>query len=258
MNKGFLCGGKMLLLGASLGFVSGFIAPVNAAEFYSWIDPSGTMVLTDDASQIPSPRERSPVTVRHYRDMPVTVSEPVRHPSGSLSVPQPQKDSRDRQAAMLEERPRPVDPADVAVPAVLLDEPTQAVADQYHWVPLSGPIFLSSRSIYGFWSHRMADNPARALEQHLHSLAASLGLQRGSFPKQGSPAGSFSGGLGAAKALPPSGNPVSDQVLRERQALIERNFLLHQATQQEIARLSPLCCGKVMPPAGAHPGRPTR
>ncbi|HJU06670.1 MAG TPA: hypothetical protein VJ692_16095 [Nitrospiraceae bacterium] len=46
-----------------------------AAEYYSWIDPSGTAILTDNPSQIPPASERSAVSVYRYPDLP----------SGSLS-----------------------------------------------------------------------------------------------------------------------------------------------------------------------------
>jgi hypothetical protein len=41
---------------------------VRAAEFYSWIDPSGTMVMTDDPSSIPSSATRSPVSIHRFED----------------------------------------------------------------------------------------------------------------------------------------------------------------------------------------------
>src|SRR3989442_3048857 len=41
-----------------------------AGEFYSWIDTSGTMVFTDDASRIPPENVRSPVAVHRVPDRP--------------------------------------------------------------------------------------------------------------------------------------------------------------------------------------------
>src|SRR2546428_6987304 len=62
-----------------------------AGEFYSWIDASGTMVFTDDASRIPPENVRSPVAVHRFQDSVPSPSPPrvsVRGPHRSTaSVP---------------------------------------------------------------------------------------------------------------------------------------------------------------------------
>src|SRR5437899_11653656 len=47
-----------------------------AGEFYSWIDTSGTMVFTDDASRIPPATVRSPVAGHRSQDSRPSPSQP--------------------------------------------------------------------------------------------------------------------------------------------------------------------------------------
>jgi hypothetical protein len=48
-----------------------------SAEYYSWVDPSGTLVLTDDLSGLPPAMPPSSVWTHKFRDRPeTTTSEP--------------------------------------------------------------------------------------------------------------------------------------------------------------------------------------
>ncbi|MBM4124143.1 MAG: hypothetical protein FJ246_04175 [Nitrospira sp.] len=128
-------------------------ASAGAVEFYSWIDASGTMVMTDDASQVPSPARRSDVSVHRFTDRS---SEAVR-PS----------ENKEPEKAPSPSSPVSVDPADPDMPKILLDAPAEAVKVQYLWVPLVKPVSLGAGSISGFWCHRAVASPGGAFKAYL-------------------------------------------------------------------------------------------
>lgn len=220
---------KVFVTACGLGLVA-LCSIVEAGEYYSWVDPSGTMVMTDDPGRIPPASERSSVAVHRYQDRPASPStsspvtravpapipaEPERKPSENLPASQAPA-TEESQAGTF---------ADTDLPKVLLDPPEGPTRTQYAWVPLVAPIYVGSGSVSGFWSHRSVASPVEAFTQFLrqHRLSAPDGqtVSAGSLWLHGG------GGAGSQASRPPvlnSGNPVYDQVMRERQALIERNF----------------------------------
>lgn len=180
---------------------------VSANDYYSWIDANGTMVMTDDASRVPPPAGRSQIQVHRFE--PVAPSPPVTHEPASVSS---------------EESPQvaAVDPHDLNLPLVALDEPERQVRGQYVWVPLLSPLFVGGNSVSGFWWHPGATSPVEAFKQY---LAQHYRQQQAQWvPGIGVPYPYPSHG-GMARG--PSGNSVYDQVVRERQALEESIRLRH-------------------------------
>ncbi len=220
-----------------------------AAEFYSWITPDGTMVMTDDASRIPPEGERSPVKVRRFEDSPrASLSSTMS--DTSIRATLPHTDAKPSPETRSEERPSVMrdtveaEPADQDLSVVSLEEPTQRTLPDYRWVSLTTPVYLTSGPISGFWCRRHVKDPLGALVDHLRAMNLWTGAGPMTFNGNGrSRSGVIPGEPVAGISVSSSGNPVYDQVLRERQALIERNYLLLKAAQQEIARVSPSCCG---------------
>lgn len=70
-----------------------------AAEFYSWIDPNGTVVLTDDLSGLPPSLPRQSVWTYRYADPPPRVqaqpSRPAAPPEAEALPPLPRKPASD-------------------------------------------------------------------------------------------------------------------------------------------------------------------
>lgn len=207
------------------------LTPVaTAAEFYSWIDAAGTMVITDDLSRIPPVTQRSPVSVHRFHDSPTFPSQASASPFPETRIPAPteseerfskvQKTSPERTAV---HGPAPVNPADLDLPTVLLEPPDESVRTQYVWVPLLSPLSLSSGSVSGFWSHRDVPSPVQAFKEFLSQY-------RG--PTQGGQMimGGGQGLSGDTRQHPPSssnpvynsGNQTYDQVMRERHMLHEQ------------------------------------
>lgn len=186
-----------------------------AGEFYSWIDPSGTMVFTDDASRIPPETVRSPVEVHRFQDSPPSPSLP----RDSVRVAETQKVFE----PPAKPEPTPVNAADLDPPRVLLDTPDDGARTQYFWVPLVAPVYVGASPVSGFWCRRDVQSPVEAFKQFLRQH-----LQ----PTPGNPPmiGGVQAPHGAAGSIPQapanpifnSGNYVYDQVMRERHALTER------------------------------------
>ena len=222
---------------------------VEAAEFYSWITPDGMMVITDDASRLPPEGERSSVKVHRFKDSPRTgLSSTVSDISVRAALPDPdakpplETRSQDRPSVMRDTVE--AEPADQDLSAVSLEEPTQPTLPDYRWVSLTTPLYLTSGPISGFWCRRHVKDPLRALVDHLRAM----NLWTGAGPMTLNGNGGYRWGVipeGPVAGLSGSSSvdPVSDRVLREQQAVIERNYLLLKAAQQEIARVSPSCCG---------------
>lgn len=206
---GYLVGG--LLWSGSLSFAQ-------AAEFYSWIDASGTMVITDDPGQIPSEGSRSSVLLHRFseggqvegRDTRGSVEEPAMPPRGPVSDergPGEEPPSREERRHAQDEQ------AEGDLPPVVVDVPEDRVKDWYRWIPLTTPLYLATGAISGFWCHRHVRSPEEALQRFLR------GQRAGRLP-WGATVPSGSGLSGAS-----TGQAIYDQVVRERQALMERNFL---------------------------------
>ena len=135
--------------------VIGLAAGASADEYYSWIDRSGTIVLTDDLSNLPS-THRNTVTIHYFseRSTPAPSLEKPTEPLTPSESPQP---SQEKPQPAVE--PRAVNSADVDLPLVLLDSPEEGVKWQYAWVPLTMPISHGGNSINGFWAHHQTTSP---------------------------------------------------------------------------------------------------
>ncbi len=213
----------------------GVARAASGSEFYSWIDPSGTMVMTDDPSKIPPPTQRSEVQVHKF-----TMSQPspkkasVARPPASLESPDPSVEAPSAPSVASREpsRATSVDPNDLDLPTVLLEPPGDGVQSQYVWVPLTAPIYLKAGSVSGFWCHRKVKSPVDAFTQFLRTqlqrTASGQPIGVVSWP----PAGFSTGQPSAAVQTPRSGNTVYDQVMRERQALNER--VVSQSTRNTV------------------------
>ncbi|MBI4401717.1 MAG: hypothetical protein HY581_08810, partial [Nitrospirae bacterium] len=207
-----------------------FTPVATAAEFFSWIDASGTMVITVDTSRIPPDTQRSPVSVHRFHDSPTSPSHASSSPFPETRIPTPtesDEQSSKGQKAPPEQSavhgPAPVNPADLDLPKVLLEPPDGSVRTQYVWVPLLSPLSLSSGSVSGFWCHRDVPSPVQAFKEF---------LRQHRWPAQGGQmvVGGGQGLSGEAQQNPPSssnpvynsGNQTYDQVMRERHMLHEQ------------------------------------
>lgn len=199
-----------------------------AGEFYSWIDASGTMVMTDDSSRIPPETVRSPVAVHRFQDSRPSPPQPrdsvrvLSPPASSMPAQSPSETQKVSQPPAKPE-PVPVNPADLDLPQVLLDAPDETARTQYFWVPLLAPVYVGSSSVSGFWCHRDVQSPVEAFKQFLRQHLRQT-------PTNQPMAGGVQAPYGVSRNSPQapsnpiynSGNYVYDQVMRERQALTER------------------------------------
>lgn len=215
----------MAATAVGLAFLSSAAA---AGEFYSWIDASGTMVFTDDASRIPPETVRSPVAVHRFQDNNPSPSPPrdsVRGPSPpAASVPaQSPADVQEISQSPPKPEPARVNPTELDVPQVLLDTPDDAARARYFWVPLLAPVYVGSNSVSGFWCRRDVQSPVEAfkqfLRQHLQPTPSNPPVTGGIQAPYGVP---WSTPQPPSNPIYNSGNYVYDQVMRERHALTER------------------------------------
>jgi hypothetical protein len=206
-----------------------------AAEFYSWIDPGGTMVMTDDPSRIPAASLRSPISIHRFEEVRPTESrirqergqterqteglsdEDHRNAEGPRST-----DSRSEpkpSATELQKEPK----AEAPLPPVVLEAPEDSTRTQYLWIPLVTPVLVGSHPVTGFWCHRGVSSPVDAfktfLSQQLSSrqqvLIAGGQLQLNNMFNVSVP---VSPGVVQGPAT-----PIFDQVLQERQMLMDRS-----------------------------------
>lgn len=205
--------GSVLLVGALCAPPS-----VSANDYYSWIDANGTIMMTDDSSRVPPANNRSQVQVHRFE--PAAPSRPATHEPASAS-----REEQPQVAA--------VDPHDLNLPLVALDEPENQVRAQYVWVPLLSPLFVGGTSVSGFWWHPGIISPVEAFKQYLAQHYRQQQTQWA--PGIGVPYPSYPG-----FARSPSGNTVYDQVVRERQVLEEsirlRHFPGSPAPVQQVPR----------------------
>jgi hypothetical protein len=220
------------LLLTVLAWTSGAIA-APGTEFYSWIDPSGTMVMTDDPSQIPPSAVRSPVSIHRFQD-PAVATDVARHPRRKATRPEQESPTRQdvsaqptQQGTQVIQKPEPAVPAEAEAAPVLLEIPEDTARNQYLWMPLLAPVYLGGNLVSGFWSHRSVSSPVEAFRRFLAKhdsptqqiLIAGGHLQLGNlFNAPTSPAPP------PARTRSSPMTPVYDQVMRERQAMIERTF----------------------------------
>lgn len=202
-----------------------YSSEASAAEFYSWIDPSGTTVMTDDPGRIPPATERSRITVHRFRDTD-RVTDQVRLTLRSSA--QDQIDSKSEPVLSRQsDTVLSVDPTELL--DALLDVPEDRLKPQYTWVPLSGSLLIGSRAVSGFWWRAGAMPAKDAFKAFLRQPVRRL------WHEQRHPwADSLSW-----NSIPRSGNATYDQVFRERQALIQQT-VPHGTSSPDVSQL---CCG---------------
>lgn len=144
--------------------VIGLAAGAGAAEYYSWIDPSGTIVLTDDVSSLPA-THRSAVTVHYFSDRSRPAALPDQSPDPVAPSERPGASAQEEAQPAVESRA--VISADPELPNVRLDSPEDGVKWQYAWVPLTMPIYHGGNSINGFWAHHNTTSPFAAFSELL-------------------------------------------------------------------------------------------
>jgi len=129
--------------------------------------------------------------------------------------PAPQEGRRDA----VESRPAQAAAGEAADSDVVLKMTEDVDHESYVWMPFQTPMVLGSEIIDGFWWHPGVTSPVDAFKSY---------LRRHHYPV---PRGSWGSSLlrpGRARRTEEtsSGNSVYDQVVRERQLLIQRNGLL--------------------------------
>ncbi|MEW6544126.1 MAG: DUF4124 domain-containing protein [Nitrospirota bacterium] len=148
-------------LGLALwGWYGGFLTPALAADYYSWIDTSGTIVLTDDLTHLPPATKRSQVSVHRFPDRPPAPAESEETAAQPPAPPGGKQETEARSAPDGRE-------AGQDLPNVTLDQPEEGARTQYVWVPLASPVYLTGRPVQGFWSRRSVQSPEEALRAHL-------------------------------------------------------------------------------------------
>ena len=207
------------------------VSVADAAEFYSWIDPSGTMVMTDDPSHIPMSVSRSPVSIHRFDDLADSVtSQPLMHATTRTPSRQAAAGGAD-DVPVAKDRSMPGDaPSEVSAPdpdqLVLLEAPEERAGRDYLWVPLIAPVYLGATPVSGFWCHRSVSSPVDAFRMFLaqHGGMASQVLIAGGQLQLGNlfnrPRASPFSRHGTRTEI--TGTSVYDQVLREHRALLDR------------------------------------
>ena len=156
-------GGKALLWLAvivvflALGAGGTFAA---TAEFYSWVTPSGEMVLTDDSGRIPPARVRGPVSVHRYQEASSQSSNRSLPPSGN---PRPNLISRESQFKDGTDGER-FDLMD------LMLAPEQGIAADENSTPFAPATYVGAGPMYGYWSNQRGVNPSASLVRYLDRL----------------------------------------------------------------------------------------
>ena len=192
----------------------------DAAEVYSWIDPSGAIVMTDDPGKIPPATQRRSLSIHRFEtDAPGVGSAVEAGASEQSPRPVPQEARRDP----VESRRAQSVTDDAADSDVVLKMTDDVDRESYVWMPFQTPIALGSEIIYGFWWHPGVTSPVDAfksyLRRHRHPVPSGSWLSSVLQP----------GRRARRTEETSSGNSVYDQVVRERQLLIQRNGLLFGA-----------------------------
>ena len=189
---------------------------VAAAEVYSWIDQSGTVVMTDDPGQIPPVTQRRSLSIHRFEtdspaDMRSADSGASEEPRGPVRREVPRDVAESRRAPTVSD-----DAEDSDVVLKMTDDLDR---DSYVWMPLQTPMAFGSEVIDGFWWHPGVTSPVDAfkayLRRHRHPVPKGSWLSTAPQSDRQRKTQETS-----------SGNSVYDQVVRERQLLIQRNGLL--------------------------------
>ena len=192
----------------------------DAAEVYSWIDPSGAIVMTDDPGKIPPATQRRSLSIHRFEtDAPGVGSAVEAGASEQSPRPVPQEARSDP----VDSRRAQSGTDDAADSDVVLKMTDDVDRESYVWMPFQTPIALGSEIIYGFWWHPGVTSPVDAfksyLRRHRHPVPSGSWLSSVLQP----------GRRARRTEETSSGNSVYDQVVRERQLLIQRNGLLFGA-----------------------------
>lgn len=187
----------------------GYAREVVAAEFYSWTDRSGTVVITDDPKQVPPADQRRDLMTHHFPALPASL--PNNEQGHSQSEP-----SEESSKSVLNH----ASGDDDALPDILLDQPPEANQQAYLWVPLQTPYIWGSQTFTGFWSHRRVTSPKKAFRAYLrqHQLVQPDQTRTPSRTPSISP-GTQTGGAFR--------DTVYEQVRREREAIQQRGGFLY-------------------------------
>ncbi|MGH7254535.1 MAG: DUF4124 domain-containing protein [Nitrospirales bacterium] len=172
--------GRLAVAGGVVLFLGAGTTVAIAAEYYSWIDRSGAMVITDDPQRIPPAKERIAFQ-RHRLPDPQETRKPdpeVRKSSSEGTGDQPGESLRGGQPAPQGQATGAgTPPGPDELPQILLDAPEHAVRPWYRYVPFTTPQYLPSGAVYGFWAHLDLSSPFAAFEE----------LARGKQPQLGDP-----------------------------------------------------------------------
>ncbi|TAJ26409.1 MAG: DUF4124 domain-containing protein [Nitrospirae bacterium] len=151
--------GRGLLVVLAWMALAGLPASTDAAKFYSWIDASGTMVMTDDAGLVPPPMRRSGVSVHRFLDRPL---EPARSPKsmepGKVSEPS-LREGRDPIASSAPSTPVSVEPASLDLPR----EAFEADFEQNRGQVFMGQVLVGGRP----WQYGVDRKRDRAVWPHI-------------------------------------------------------------------------------------------
>jgi hypothetical protein len=196
-----------------------------AAEFYSWIDSSGTMVMTDDLSRVPPAIQRSAVSVHRFLDRqsepPFSRVQSESNENGEVSLQArlSQKTGGDQT------QPLPADPALLDLPKILLVTPDERAQAEYVWVPLLSPLYLGASPVPGFWCLRSVTDPGVALNAYVNQHRGQVMV--GGSPWRYGPVGILPDNAGPVWGhLYGRGTQTHNQVMRMQQMLSGR-IVLH-------------------------------
>jgi hypothetical protein len=193
---------------------------------------------------------RSPVSIHRFEEMseqPRTRRAPM-HPAPQTD---PRRETPIPTVPQGEDKTKPGNKAEATgsaddnAPPVLLEAPDDLTrSTQYLWVPLLSPIYLGGSPVSGFWCHRSVSSPVEAFKRFLGQhvwptqrvLIAGGQLQLGNIFN-----GAASSATQGAASSPGSGllntsTPVYNQMLQERQALLERTFAPFQPRHSRDSR----------------------
>jgi len=226
---GILTEGYAFLMGQSLCIMCALLSWAvhanvsEAAEFYSWTDASGAIVITDDPKQVPPAEQRHGLVTHQFPNVP-----PAAESSGTAGPSQRNSQAGGSPNDRIDLTPRSDSQAkprtsDINEPLadILLDQPEGAIQQEYVWVPFQTPLAFGNQTLLGFWSHRRVSSPNKAFQAYLRRHGQSF---------RADPSTSTKGDASltpGSRASGPVRDPVYEQVRREREAIQQRGGLLY-------------------------------
>ena len=199
------------------GLVPGTLAHGDAAEVYSWVDSSGAVVMTDDPGRIPPATQRHSLSIHRFDTSPAAPDQSMErgNRSDERNAPEPHATRHN----LVESQPTTSGENDAAASDVVLKMTDDLDRDSYVWMPFQTPIALGSDMISGFWWHPGVTSPVDAFRAYLRRHHRPV-------PKESWFSTVLQSGRPRTTQETSSGNSVYDQVVGERQLLIQRNGLL--------------------------------